>query len=288
MADTPDFELRHGDVEPPDPPVPPPPRPVRTWVIAGLLVVSAAVAAYFVIGRRSEPPAATETESAVQTVQEPVQPLGGDGYPIDLPVLDESDPLVRDLVRKLSAHPRIAAWLATKDLIRGFTAAVANVAEGKTPRTQLSVLRPASAIRIAQRDGGMYLDPESYQRYTPLAEAVASVDPLDTARLYATLKPRIEEAYRELGYPDTPFDRTLERAILRLLDTPVVKDPVRVEPLEEGIGYGFADTRLETLSDAQKQLLRMGPRNVLIIQGALREISVALGIQPSRLLGPRG
>jgi hypothetical protein len=50
-----------------------------------------------------------------------------------------------------------------------------------------------------------------------------------------------------------------------------------------GIGYAFADPKLEGLSRAQKQLLRMGPQNVRAIQGKLREIAGVLGIPDSRL-----
>jgi len=59
----------------------------------------------------------------------------------------------------------------------------------------------------------------------------------------------------------------------------------RVEP--RGIGYGFADLDLEALTAAQKQLLRMGPRNVRIIQSSLRQIALALGIPAERLPAPR-
>src|SRR5438477_361972 len=49
------------------------------------------------------------------------------------------------------------------------------------------------------------------------------------------------------------------------------------------IGYGYVDDRLEDLTPAQKQLLRMGPRNVRIIKARLRAIALALGIPPSHL-----
>ena len=53
-----------------------------------------------------------------------------------------------------------------------------------------------------------------------------------------------------------------------------------------GIGYAYVDPRLESLSAAQKQLLRMGPENVRTIQAKLREIALALGIPDSRLPQP--
>jgi DUF3014 family protein len=111
---------------------------------------------------------------------------------------------------------------------------------------------------------------------------VSAIDAQGAARLYATLKPRIEEAYRELGEPEPSFDRTLERALLALIETPVNADSARVT-LHGGTGYAFADDRLESLSPAQKLLLRMGPRNAKAIQVKLREIALVLGVPASRL-----
>ena len=110
---------------------------------------------------------------------------------------------------------------------------------------------------------------------------MASVDPIGAARLYATLKPRIEEAHRELGSADVSFDTTLERAIVALLKTPILENPIPLKP--KGIGYAYVDERLESLTAAQKQLLRMGPRNVGIIRRGLRGIALALGIPASHL-----
>lgn len=103
------------------------------------------------------------------------------------------------------------------------------------------------------------------------------------ATLYATLKPRIEEAQRDLGSAE-PFDQTLERAIVALLATPAIDGSERLKP--KGIGYGYADDRLESLSPAQKQLLRMGPRHARMIKAKLREIALALGIPPAHLPAP--
>ena len=207
--------------------------------------------------------------------------LEGDAAAIDLPPLDETDAVVRDLVKALSSHPGVAAWLTTNHLIRNFTVVVANIAEGKTPSRHLTTLRPSSSFRVMERGSDVVIDPRSYERYNTIAAAAASIDPAGGARLYGTLKPRIEDAYRELGVPDTPFDRTLERAIVVLLSTPVREDQIRVEP--RGIGYAFAAPELEGLTHAQKQLLRMGPRNARAIQAALRDVALALGIPAERL-----
>jgi hypothetical protein len=206
------------------------------------------------------------------------RPLGDDGDRIAIPPLDGSDPIVRSLVRAISGNPTVAAWLATDGLIRNFVVVVANIAQGATPAKHLTPLRPSSAFRVVDRGGKSYVDPRSYDRYGAITDAVGSVDPGRAARLYGTLRPRLEEAFGELGSQDPEFDHALEGAIVALLRTPIaVDDAVWVRP-KGGIGYAFGDERLEALSPAQKQLLRMGPRNARLIQERLREIALALGI----------
>lgn len=277
-----DYELRSGEGWPEDLP---PPRRAGLLIVVGALIIATAIAAYIAFGgRKASGPSATDA-GRVAAPQESVRPLGGASPPIDLPPLDETDPLVRELVQQVTTHPRIAAWLTTHGLIRNFAVVVSNVAEGKTPARQLQVLRPSAAFHVVDRGSGLYVDPRSYERYDGLAAAALSIDPAGAARLYATLKPRIEEAARDLGEPDGSFDRVLERAIVRLLETPTVEDPVRVRP-QGATGYGFAAPELEALPAAQKQLLRMGPWNVRTIQSALRRIALALGIPPERLPPP--
>lgn len=280
MADVQELELRKTSDEPSiEARVE---RPFWLWLVVAALVVATTAAAYIVVARMHRPAPATADQRPEH--QAPVRPLGGNAAPINLPPLDQSDPIVRELVKQISSHPRIAAWLATDGLIRTLTVAVENVADGSTPARRFHVLRPASAFETVARGGDLHIAPRSYERYDDLADAAASIDAAGAARLYATLKPRIEEAYRDLGFPDTPFDRTLERAIVLLLRTPASDGAARLEP--RGIGYGFVDPALEGLTAAQKQLLRTGPRNVRIIQSSLRQFALALGIPAERLPVP--
>jgi hypothetical protein len=286
MLDVHDYELRKN---PGDPRYPRGRRrPVLIWVVAALLIAGMVAAVYVVLGRRSAPVPESANRAPVATPPRPAAPaqtLGTDPLAINLPPLAETDALVRELVSGLSSHPSVAAWLTTDNLIRNFTVVVANVSDQRTPARHLSVLRPSAAFRVIERGNSTYIDPRSYQRYNTLAAAAASIDPAGSARLYATVKPRIEEAYRELGVQDTPFDRTLENAIVTLLKTPVVEDPIPVVP--HGIGWAYADPKLEALTPPQKQLLRTGSRNVRVIQGSLREIARALGIPAERLPAPK-
>jgi hypothetical protein len=275
--DASDVEL----VRPPDLPggEPPPTRDALWWIAAAALTIVTAVGIYIATSRRTVPPAATAVRPAANTASD--RPLGYNADRIDLPPLDQTDPLVRNLVKQLSSHPSVAAWLTSDRLIRNFVAVVANVAEGPTPVVHLRVLRPAAGFKVSERGARTVIDPRSYERYDVFAAAAASIDSAGAARLYATLKPRLEEAHRDLG-SNLSLDRTLEQAIVALLKTPVVADPIVVRP-EGGTGYAFTDPALEALTPAQKQFLRTGSANVQKIQASLRSIALALGIPAERL-----
>ena len=254
-------------------------RPVTVWVTLVLLLTATGIAAYIAFGWSPHPTiAAVDTFASAAAQSRPS--LGGTPEPVDLPPLDASDAVVRTLVRTLSENSAVTSWLTTDDLVRNFTIVVANIADGTTAAKQLKALRPASVFSVVERDGSPYMGPRTYARYTVIAKGFQSLDPVATAKLYGILKPRIEEAHREPGSADVSFDRTLQRAI-GVPRSPILDGPVRLRP--KGIGYAYADERLERLTGAQKQLLRMGPENVRILLNKLRLIGAALGIPSEQL-----
>lgn len=251
------------------------------WIAASLLVAATVVGVVLFVRPAAPPPPqpAAQANAAPQT--EARDPLGPAVEPIDLPPLILTDPLVRDLVGKLSASPALAAWLATDGLIRAVVVSVENVADGTSPAKHVRALAPRSAFRTLSEGGVVTVDPRSFARYDGIASAAASMDPAGLARVYSILKPRLIEAYAELGHPQGDLDVAVERAIVHLLQTPVVDEPIAVRPRVLSFRYDRDD--LEALSPAQKQLLRMGPRNVRVIQDELRAVARDLGVPLSRL-----
>jgi hypothetical protein len=261
---------------------------MRGWVVAAVVVIAAAATWFLIVRGRSTPEQRPpEHATAPREPRDTPSPaLGGAPSPVNVPPLDESDAVVRELIRQLTTHPTVTAWLATDGLIRNFTVVTANIAEGATPERHLRRLRPSEPFVVQRQGNHFVIDPASYRRYDRFAAAARSIDPTGAARLYATLKPRIQDALRDLGNPDTPVDRVVEQAIVRLLQTPVVEQPPRVVPASKGIGYVFANPQLDTLSAAQQQLVRMGPENTRTIERSLRAIAAALGIPDSHLPQP--
>ena len=133
------------------------------WV-AAILFVLAAVAAAYVAWVRVPKQTTIAPAPAPVRASESVRPLGGEAARIALPPLGESDAVVADLVRALSSHPQVAAWLTTDGLIRNFTVVVSNIAEGKTAAKLLPPLRPRTPFRVVARGADIYIDPQSYNR----------------------------------------------------------------------------------------------------------------------------
>jgi hypothetical protein len=248
-------------------------------IIAGvifiLLVVAAAIVYYFFIySKPQESEKTTEIAQEQPRVEEKVQPEEEKIEPLDVS-LDESDDLVRKLAGELSSHPKLAMWLMSDELIRKFVAAVDNIANGQSPGAQVDFFKPEGEFKVIQEAGEYFLDPESYKRYDLVAEVFASLNPKGCVILYKQLTPAIQEAYKDLGYPNADFNDALKKALMELLEVPIVEESIELE--KEVVTYTMIDSDLETLSSAQKHLLRMGPANVRVIQGSLRVMAQSLG-----------
>jgi hypothetical protein len=188
--------------------------------------------------------------------------------------LNASDEPVRELMKSCSSHPEFAHWLENENLLRRCAAVVENIANGVSPDPNLRFLLPTDRFKVIRKDGKILLDPVSYIRYQPITMVLVSLDSHQMVKVYHQVKPLLEKAYQELGYPGQKFQETLEHAINVLLKTPIVNGDILLN--EKVTTYTFADPHLEALNDAQKHFLRMGPENVKKIKSKLTEILKAL------------
>ena len=260
-----------------------PPRG-RTIAVATVILVALAIGLYWYFGRGvDEPPIETSTESTPDPVLAPPTVVDAEPEPAVVPPVDlsASDEFIRNAVGTISSHPRLAEWLVNDRLVQRFVVVVDNIADGSNPAQHVPSMRPETRFRTAGEGPTLRVDPQSYSRYDLHALLIASLDTRGTADLYLMLVPLMNEAYVELGNPERPFSRTLERAIVSLLSTPIVDDPPTL--VEFAPFFQYADPNLESLTPAQKQLLGVGPDNIRTIQAKLRQIALAVGISDSRL-----
>ena len=254
------------------------PRAMIGAVVGGVVLI--AISAYWLLNPGEEPPPATivtETPPPATPPPEPEPEPEPEPPPFELPLLSDSDAVIRELLSALSTHPVFASWLITDDLIRRLVVVVENVANGNNPAQHVPFMQPSSRFAIDDTEPALRISPASYARYDSLAATVASLDVNGTAQLYRQLLPLMNEAYTELGIPDSAFPGSFQRAITHLLEVPIIEGRPIIEP-RASFFYEYTDPDFQNLSAAQKQFLGMGPDNVRIVQGVIREIASVIGI----------
>lgn len=240
-------------------------------VILIAVLVIAAVAAAGIYGARSflAPPPPTAGLASPQ-------PDAAPELPPNLPPLEESDAFVRKNSASLIAAPAFQEWLKLESLIPRLTSAMIQITDGQVPRDTFSRFAPRGKYRVLKQDGRLVPDPASYARYDAFTAMVASVDAVAAARLFERLLPLFDAAQRGIG--ETPGARDAFLAAARsLLAAPVPEGEVVLKEGKKGITWTYADEKLENLTPAQKQLVRMGPKNQAIVQAKLKAVVLALG-----------
>ena len=242
------------------------------WIGAGIFVV--VIAGGVLLYRfASVPPEAPLASAAA--APSPAAPAAS---ALVLPKLEESDAFVRTRAAALSADPQFAQWMRNSDLIARLTAAANMIAAGKVPVDAFKFLAPSSKFRVLKRDGKIYMDPRGCTRYDLFAGVVASVDAKAAAAFFQDLKPLFQQAWNSLGEKGGDVQEVFVRALEELQRAPVLGPDVELKEGKKGITYLYADAAVERLSPAQKQLLRMGPKNAEAIRLKLGEIARALGV----------
>lgn len=234
------------------------------------------------------PPAVAPTDG----IPPPAAPASEPGvrYPLEgaasAPAGSASAPPA-DLTQAISALVGRAgrAMLQLGDFPRRFVATVDNLGRAHAPPLVWPVNPAPGRFTTTQRAGdSTVIAPSNRERYDALVQLIESIDVARAAALYRTIYPQLQEAYRQLGYPNAYFNDRFVEVIDQMLATPEV-DPVAVQLTEvkgpvastrPWVRYEFADPRLENLSAGQKILLRVGPEHRRRLKSKLVAVRAAL------------
>jgi len=202
-----------------------------------------------------------------------VEEFEAEDVSVDIP-LDATDAGVKSALLAVANSPVFGQYLVNEALIQKFVINVSNLAEQKLSPKDSLVVPPEESFKTYTQADRVWIDRNSFKRYTPYVDVLASLNTDELLTVYDNYKPVIVEKFSEISRPGANFDDTLMRAIDELLDTPQV--PVPIEVYSESVMYKFKDPQLEALSGPQKQLLRAGPENMRRIKDILRDLKDAL------------
>lgn len=217
------------------------------------------------IPRRPEPK--PEPEPDTGSAPESAGPIAPE--PAPLPTPEESDELLLEALAEAGVD-QPAQVLAGERPLPDSAALVDALGRGRVLRPLLAV-QVRGEFPVARRDDQLFMAEAGYRRYDAIARTLAAVDAEAAAEHFHTLRPLFERAYERLGLNPEDFDNAVVRALDQVLATPVIEEPIRLQP-SESVVYTYADPRLEGLTGLQKQLLRMGPENLRRIQAQARDL----------------
>ena len=192
---------------------------------------------------------------------------------LDVPTLPYSDEWFRELVHQVSRDPMLTRLLATRELVRNMALAIVQIGDGRTPAAPLLPLRPSVRLEIAG-SGPAKVDNANFNRWESDVRALLSIPPRDAAQMYVNVKTLLDQASRDLGYPDGDFDVAVVKAIRMLNSTPDVPGDLMLLKRE---GYFEHDNlAFRSLPPVQKQMLLLGPENRRRILAWLHQVAAAL------------
>ncbi len=268
-----------------------PKKPLVVGLILGAVAIAVVIGALYLRSKQltappssgdsgvalAPPPAPDAQAAADEPIEPEVDP--GTGAPLS------ADQVLRRLATRGSSSPELASWLSAEGVLRRIAAAALLISQGRSPRNMLGFIQIADPFKVidtlveskGKGEDRILIAPESYARYDVLARVVKGADVAEWGRGYRRLRPHLNAAFAEVAEPGQRFDDVLAAAITRLLAARVPEGPI--ELVEKGALFLFADPALESLSDAEKHMIRLGPANAAVIQEGLRVFARNAGLR---------
>jgi hypothetical protein len=269
-----------------------------SWFVAIVVVLAIVAAAVYLVQKALHPAKESEitapttlptaasssapASSASSAIQHPIaqaesSPAAASTAP--LPALTDSDASVLSAISKMVSSGDLRALLAPSQIISRVVATVDVLPKHSLGSSYILPLHtPKGTLQTSEANGITVIASGNAGRYDPYITVLESVDPHTLVAWYRHSYPLFQEAYRELGYPHGYFNDRLVAAIDDMLAAPDLHDPVAV--VKSGPHYVFVDPSLQSLSNGQKLMVRMGSANEQQFKAKLRMIrSLLVGAQ---------
>lgn len=237
---------------------------VWPWVVVGVVALGGAGAWLFqenLPKMQPSPAPATSTPAGPAAVDaaspsgtapaEPAAPRypleGSDAADPALPALADSDASALQALHDLLPADALALLLR-EHLIQRVVVHVDNLTLPSLPASAMA-LRPVAGVLAVEstQDGSLQLAAANALRYRVYVEAFSQADMPALAAAYRRFYPLIQQAWRDVGYPDGHFNDRLVAVIDHLLQTPEPAQPLLLGRDERG-RYRFVDPDLQARS----------------------------------------
>ena len=254
------------------------------WWALGAFVLAAAGGAWWWWQAQTQPPPApaAQAPAAEQPAPEPTPPQAAE-HPIEaspaalasmgdaspLPTLADSDSALRTAIASLIGDGALVEFFHMTGIAARFVATVDNLPRGRVATKILPVRGPGGAFLVDGEADARTIGAANAARYAAHLRLVEAIDARRAAALYVRFYPLLQQAYRELGYPQGHFNDRVVAVIDHLLATPTIEGPIAL--VQPKVLYEFADPDLEARSAGQKLLLRMGTANAARVRTRLLE-----------------
>lgn len=195
-----------------------------------------------------------------------------------LPALEDSDAAAWAALAGL-LEGDLAQWLVPTHLVQRLVTTIDALPRRDITRQAYAAVPVAGELATTESGGVRYLDQANFARYDAAVATFERVDPRALVSAYVRFYPLFQQAWREVGPPDTTFNDRLVAVIDHLLAAPKVEGPIALVPAEGRPRWEFAEPRLEQASIGHKALWRMGPDHATRVKAKLAQLRELLAAQ---------
>jgi hypothetical protein len=213
-----------------------------------------------------EPAIAAEPQAPEEeTLLESPEPLPSEPMAPALPTLDESDNVVRDALAAIPLGTPGQQYLLSSNIVERTSSVLYLMAQGDVPYKMIPIARPKTPFPIS--DNGLWVsaDPLGFARYDSLSNWLRQIDVTAIFEALEWLIPLFREAWSFYGETPDAFDGAIINTLDSIIATPEV-DLTEARLIRKEAVWIYEDPAIEALSPLQKQILRMGPDNALVVK----------------------
>ena len=220
-------------------------------------------------------PVVPEVVEVIEVEPEPVAPEEITPVIVEQPITaDTADEEARRVVDSLNAGKPAAQFVAGDYVVERSVALADHLRRGEVPYTLIPVSRPKQPFKILDDGLRVTIHPDSFERYDPFAQWIDGIDAEALVATYRKFSTVAAGALSAMGVTDISMDEVAVAAVTEVISVPNVD--LSAELMKQEANWVYVDPELEAMPALHKQIVRMGPINMELVQSKAREIRGAL------------